>query len=120
MSEAGGAFLFNEEEDDKMQYAYKIMNKHGKYSTGGKEPEYTSEGKIWRSKRALSCHLSQKRTWLREVKNYNGKYGTYKGKERYEGTMKKYYQFLNEEEDEDIKVVRIRLDNTEELNLGDL
>jgi len=31
-----------------MATGYKIKNKNGKFSTGGKDPDYTRYGKIWR------------------------------------------------------------------------
>lgn len=42
-----------------MSKVYKIQNAHGKFSTGGFAPDWTSQGKVWRSLAAVKSHVTQ-------------------------------------------------------------
>jgi len=104
----------------EMSYIYKIKNGEGRYSNGGKDPKYTNEGKVWVNKKALNCHLSQKKRWKREVRDITDQYGSYESKEEYHGTMRQYYQYLNTEEGHDIKIVQISLGDEERLDFDEV
>ena len=38
---------------------YKIRNKNGLFSLGGTTPSFNKNGKIWKQKNHLNCHLTQ-------------------------------------------------------------
>lgn len=38
---------------------YKIRNSKGLFSTGGTDPVFNKDGKVWTSEATLKCHLTQ-------------------------------------------------------------